>query len=68
VVGALLWGLAHLLGGGLVGAVVVVAVLAAAAGAMYRRSRTAPVHADNVNDDWHDGTSADAPSRTAVSA
>ncbi|MBF5081936.1 inorganic phosphate transporter [Quadrisphaera sp. INWT6] len=68
VVGALLWGLAHLLGGGLVGAVVVVAVLAAAAGAMYRRSRTAPVHADNVNDDWHDGSSADAPSRTAVSA
>ena len=68
LVGAALWWLAHALGGGLVGAVVVVAVLAAAAAAMYRCSRTAPVHADNVNDDWRDGPPADAPSRTTVPA
>ncbi|MGQ7295144.1 anion permease [Quadrisphaera sp. KR29] len=55
VVGATLWFLADLLGGALLGAVAVVVVLAAAAGAMYHRSRQAPVHADNVNDDWHDG-------------
>ncbi|TXR57298.1 inorganic phosphate transporter [Quadrisphaera setariae] len=70
VVGALLWGLAALLGGGLMGAVAVVVVLAAAATVMYHRSRQEPVHADNVNDEWHDGgpRTGSASGRTTVSA
>ena len=57
VAGALLWFIGDLLGGGLIGAIVVFALLCAAAIGMYLRSRLAPVHAGNVNDEWE----GDAP-------
>ncbi|GAA3395168.1 inorganic phosphate transporter [Cryptosporangium minutisporangium] len=67
-VGALLWFIADLLGGGLLGAVVVFGLLCAAAGAMYLRSRLAPVNAGNVNDEWDGAEGAPAPSdRTPAS-
>ncbi|MEH3077496.1 MAG: inorganic phosphate transporter [Quadrisphaera sp.] len=72
LVGGVLWGLAALLGGGLVGSVAVVAVLVAASAAMYHRSRKVPVHAGNVNDEWDADAADDAPAgqepRTQVSA
>ncbi|GAA4969713.1 inorganic phosphate transporter [Kineococcus glutinatus] len=52
LVGALMWWIAHVLGGGLLGAGVITAILVAAAAAMYARSRRTPVHAGNVNDEW----------------
>ena len=39
-------------GGGLAGALVMVAILVVASGLMYARSRRHPITADNVNDDW----------------
>ncbi|WP_073264754.1 inorganic phosphate transporter [Cryptosporangium aurantiacum] len=65
LVGALLWFVGDLLGGGLTGALVVFALLCAAAGAMYLRSRLAPVHAGNVNDEWDDAPAR--PARTPAS-
>jgi len=59
VVGALVWWVGHVLGGGVLGAVVVVAVLAAVATVVTVRSRRNPVHADNVNDDWAADQGAD---------
>jgi len=59
VVGALMWWVGHVLGGGVLGAVVIVAVLAAFAAVVTVRSRRNPVHADNVNDDWAAGQGAD---------
>jgi PiT family inorganic phosphate transporter len=59
VVGALMWGIGHLLGGGLTGALAVFVILLAAAGAMYLRSRRAPVNHDNVNDEWEDARPAE---------
>jgi PiT family inorganic phosphate transporter len=53
VVGALMWWIGHAIGG-LAGAVVIVALLLVAAGGMYQRSRRAPVHRNNVNDEWPD--------------
>jgi PiT family inorganic phosphate transporter len=53
VVGALMWCIGHAIGG-LAGAVVIVVLLLVAAGAMYLRSRRAPVHHHNVNDEWPD--------------
>jgi len=58
VVGAVMWYIAHALGGGLLGAVVVTLILIGVSAAIYVRSRRAPVHASNVNDDW------DAPAPT----
>nr|WP_269327213.1 inorganic phosphate transporter [Kineosporia mesophila] len=52
LVGALTWYVADLLGGGLLGAVVITALLTAAAVAMWRHSRKEPVHPGNVNDEW----------------
>ncbi|WP_035850877.1 inorganic phosphate transporter [Cryptosporangium arvum] len=63
IVGALLWYIGDVLGGGLFGAIVVFALLVAAAGYMYHRSRQKPVHAGNVNDEW-DG--ADRPADRAT--
>ncbi|GAA2628119.1 phosphate transporter [Paractinoplanes durhamensis] len=51
VVGALMWGIGHLIGG-LAGALVVFALLVAAAVAVWLRSRRAPIGSHNVNDDW----------------
>jgi PiT family inorganic phosphate transporter len=52
LVGALMWWVTELLGGGLAGAVAVTAILVTAALAMYLRSRRAPVDHTNVNDEW----------------
>ncbi|MGK5681982.1 anion permease [Actinoplanes sp. URMC 104] len=52
VVGALMWFIGDLLGGGLAGSLVVFALLLAAAGYMYWRSRKTPVDHNNVNDEW----------------
>ncbi len=54
LVGALMWFLSHLLGGGLTGSLVIFAILLAAATAMYLRSRRTPVDHTNVNDEWQD--------------
>ncbi|MFI7601550.1 anion permease [Actinoplanes sp. NPDC049681] len=54
VVGALMWWIGHLLGGGLAGALAVFVILLAAATLMYVRSRRAPVDHQNVNDEWED--------------
>jgi PiT family inorganic phosphate transporter len=62
LMGALMWWLADVLGGGLFGAVVITLLLVAAAIGMYLRSRLAPVHPGNVNDDWETPASADSSS------
>lgn len=51
VVGALCWGLAHVISGSL-GVGIVFAVLVVAAAAMFRHSRKTAVTADNVNSEW----------------
>jgi PiT family inorganic phosphate transporter len=53
-VGAAMWWLGNLLGGGAIGGGLMVAVLAAAALTMYVRSRRDAIGAHNVNDDWQD--------------
>jgi inorganic phosphate transporter, PiT family len=53
LVGALAWFLGDLLGNGLLGAIVNVAILVVLSGVMYMRSRLSPVNPDNVNDEWH---------------
>jgi inorganic phosphate transporter, PiT family len=52
IVGALMWWVGHLLGGGLVGSIVIFAILLVLAGAMYLRSRRERVDHHNVNDEW----------------
>jgi PiT family inorganic phosphate transporter len=52
LVGALMWWVADLLGGGLLGAVADVVLLAVVAATVYGRSRRNPVNAGNVNDEW----------------
>jgi inorganic phosphate transporter, PiT family len=52
IVGALMWWVTELLGGGLAGALAVTAILVAVALAMYLWSRRAPVDQHNVNDEW----------------
>ena len=64
LVGAATWGLAHVLGGGVLGAVAVVLVLLALSGAMYVRSRRDAVHAGNVNDEWHEPARERRPATT----
>jgi PiT family inorganic phosphate transporter len=51
LVGALMWFIAHSIGGA-AGAVVVFAILVVAAVGMWMRSRLQPVGAHNVNDEW----------------
>lgn len=51
IVGAALWYAGHLMGG-ILGAVVVFVILLAASGWMYLHSRKAPVHHENVNEEW----------------
>jgi PiT family inorganic phosphate transporter len=52
LVGAVTWWIGDLAGGGLTGALAMVAVLVTASALMFVRSRRQPVNADNVNDDW----------------
>ncbi|XVX19655.1 anion permease [Actinomycetota bacterium] len=62
LVGAVMWFIADLLGG-LLGAVVVFAILCGLAGWMWLRSRREPVDHSNVNAEWED--SGSAPRTTA---
>ncbi len=57
VVGAIMWYLGHVVGGGVTGAVVVFVVLVAFAVFMFLRSRINPVDHNNVNEEW-DGAPA----------
>jgi PiT family inorganic phosphate transporter len=52
VVGALMWYIGHIVGGGVAGAVVVFVILLGLAGFMFYRSRIDPVDHNNVNDEW----------------
>jgi PiT family inorganic phosphate transporter len=61
LVGAATWWIGHVSGGGLTGAMVMVAVLLAASGVMFVRSRRLPVTAKNVNDGWPEPSSVLAP-------
>jgi PiT family inorganic phosphate transporter len=60
LVGALMWGIGHALGG-YVGPLVVVGILVVLATLMYARASKQPVHHDNVNEEWTEGTVAPAP-------
>lgn len=59
LVGALMWGIGHALGG-YVGPLVVVGILVVLATLMYVRASKQPVHHDNVNEEWTEGTVAPA--------
>ena len=63
IVGALMWWLSDLLGG-VVGALVIFALLCALATAMWLRSRREPVDHSNVNDEWADATAPADPVAT----
>jgi PiT family inorganic phosphate transporter len=65
VVGAIMWYIAHIVGGGVIGAAVVFVILVALAGFMYFRSRINPVDHNNVNAEWED---APAPERVPAGA
>ena len=52
LVGALMWWIADLLGGGVLGAAADVVLLAVVVATVYGRSRRNPVNAGNVNDEW----------------
>src|SRR3712207_5371366 len=60
LVGALCWGLAHLVGGA-AGVAVVFTVLVAAAALMFRHSRRHAIDAENVNAEWQGGLHPAAP-------
>ena len=62
LVGAATWEIGDAVGGGLVGALVMVAILVVASGFMYARSRRHPITAENVNDDWEDPRAVLEPS------
>jgi PiT family inorganic phosphate transporter len=59
VVGAVMWWLGDLLGGGLTGGLVIFAILVALAGFMYLRSRRERVDQHNVNDEWDPAAAAE---------
>ena len=66
LVGAATWEVGDAAGGGLVGALVMVAILVAASGFMYARSRRHPITAENVNDDWEGPSAVLEPSETVA--
>jgi PiT family inorganic phosphate transporter len=63
VVGAATWWIGHVVGGGLAGALVMVAILVVASGALWARARRRPITAHNVNDDWEDPAAVLAPAQ-----
>jgi inorganic phosphate transporter, PiT family len=65
IVGAVMWYIGDLLGGGLAGALVDFLILVALAGYMYLRSRRHPIDHNNVNDEWE---AAPAPERVPAGA
>ncbi len=70
VVGAVCWYLADLLKGpidGLLGILLVFAILVLVATFIYLRSKKAPVHAHKLNADWEDSSSAPSESTPAAS-
>ena len=69
LVGALCWGIAHLVGGA-AGVAVVFTVLVAAAAAMFRHSRRHAIDAGNVNAEWQGGLhpAADEPAPVRIPA
>ena len=72
VVGAICWYISDLFKGpadGLIGILIVFAILVAVAFLIYRQSRKAPVHADNVNADWDEhGLTPQTDAATTASA
>jgi PiT family inorganic phosphate transporter len=60
LVGAAMWGIAHLIGG-TAGAFVIFGIMCAAALFMRWRSRRDPIGHDNVNDDWADSDKPKVP-------
>jgi PiT family inorganic phosphate transporter len=67
VVGALCWALAHGLGAS-VGTAVVLALLIAAAGFMFWRSRRTAINAHNVNAEWEGGLAPAGPAASVDAA
>ncbi len=65
LVGAMMWWVAHLLGG-ILGVAVIFTVLCALSWYMWRHSRKAPVDHTNVNDEWTSGVPADAAAAPAT--
>ncbi|NED60604.1 inorganic phosphate transporter, partial [Streptomyces sp. SID10244] len=65
LVGALCFGIAHLLGNTL-GAVVIFGLLIVASGYMYWRAQQNKVDASNVNAEWDDSTNSIIPAETAI--
>lgn len=63
LVGAVCWGIAHVIGG-LAGVLVVFGILCVLSAAMWIRSRKQPIDASNVNAEWED-TSDTAPAPVA---
>ncbi|MGW0020510.1 anion permease [Rhodococcus sp. NPDC003382] len=66
LVGAICWGIAHLIGG-LPGVLVVFAILCALALFMYLRSRKQPIDASNVTAEWEGGNKGNASGAHTVS-
>ena len=66
VVGALMWYIAHALGAA--GGVAIFILLLVAAAGFYLRSKIAPVHAGNVNDEWEGSEAQSAAARTPSNA
>ena len=66
VVGAVMWYIAHALGAA--GGVVIFILLLVAAAGFYLRSKIAPVHAGNVNDEWEGSEAPAAAARTPSNA
>jgi inorganic phosphate transporter, PiT family len=65
VVGAVMWWIGHAVGG-VLGALVIEAVLVALSAFMYVRSRRRPVNQHNVNDEWEDiGLEPEVPTGAA---
>lgn len=65
--GAICWALAHVIGG-LPGVLTVFGILILMTGLIYLRSRRAPVHATNVNEQWGESAAAPAPPPATTSA
>ncbi len=66
LVGAATWEVGDIVGGGLVAAFVMVALLVVASSLMYVRSRRHPITAENVNDDWDEPAAVLEPSETVA--
>ena len=58
LVGAVTWWIGDVVGGGLPGAILIVAILIAAASFIFFRAHHQPVTSDNVNDEWQGAPSA----------